>query len=106
MDDCKTVDDVIELVESCKITTFGNTNKKNAVKRTVKSEYTCTRRTKNGSVCHAPKTNTVSCWSHMTADEKDLHKSVKKVSATAVENTHIKSSSKEALRELKDLANE
>jgi hypothetical protein len=57
-----------------------------APKRTIPEENQCTRLMKNGEKCRAIKTNDItgSCWGHMTAAEREEHKTNKEHAKIAI----------------------
>lgn len=87
-------------------------------KKSIKEHLKCTRTTKLGSPCNAPKSNEISCWSHMTQEEKAKHnndnKSKKDEKSLKEKVLNKKKSKKEEilkitkakLLELENLANE
>lgn len=54
------------------------------IKRVVPEANRCQRNKLDGSRCVGPKSNEVSCWSHMTASEKASHVKKGKPAAKAV----------------------
>ncbi|PVU86270.1 hypothetical protein BB559_006578 [Furculomyces boomerangus] len=45
--------------------------------RKIKEENRCTRTTKAGQRCGAPRSSSSSCWGHMSPDEREEYKSAK-----------------------------
>lgn len=73
-------------------------------KKSVKEELQCTRLTKSGTKCVGPRCSQVlmSCWGHMTSEEKDAY-----LKGKGVENeTYTIQRGSAAARALEDLENE
>lgn len=71
----------------------------------IKPELRCTRQTKSGQPCGAPRCNTVSCWGHMSDVEKDTHTHTSKLSKND-DGAKVTRSYTAAARAAEDLAAE
>lgn len=70
----------------------------------IKPELQCTRQSKSGNRCGAPRCNTVSCWGHMSDAEKDAHN--RKANKSSAHGSKVTRSSTAAARAAEDLADE